>query len=118
VSIGQFLNLQGQITTAFYPAVGDCGIEGRVVSVLIPKGESRAWGGIVIADAVQGKPNSSWALAPASGPQDCSPVPYGNPLDLQFNSAGLNFVPCVGQRVQFDVIAAPYGAVATNLRAI
>jgi hypothetical protein len=123
--IAEFLNLQGQITTAFYPAAGDCGVRGTVVA---------AWkngGGLVRADANQSVPNSGWALAPCSGPQSSNPIGYGNPLQLQFNAVYLKPVPdqpgdfdvikqdfCVGTRVSFDVVAGNYAAGAQNLQVI
>lgn len=123
--IAEFLNLQGQKTTAWYPAPGDVGIFGTVCA---------AWkngGGLVRADANQSVPNSGWSLAPCSGPQSSTPIGYGNPLVLPFNAVYLRPVPdqpgdfdviaqdfCVGTRVSFDGIAAEYGAVAQNLQAI
>ena len=126
--IGEFLNLQGQKTTAWYPGVGDTSVFGTVVS---------AWkigGGMVMADANQSIPGSGWPLAPCSGPQSqCrgGPVGYGNPLILPFNAVYLKPVPdnpgdfyeiaqdfCVGARVSFDVVAGNYAAVAQNVQAI
>jgi hypothetical protein len=123
--IGTFLNLQGQITTAFFPAAGDTGIIGTVCA---------AWkngGGLVRADANQSVPNSGWAPAPCSGPQSSTPIGYGNPLVLPFSAVYLKPVPdqpgdfdeiaqdfCVGARVSFDVVAGPYAAGAQNLQAI
>jgi hypothetical protein len=123
--IGQFLNLQGQITTAFYPAAGDCGVRGTVVA---------AWkngGGLVRADANQSVPNSGWALAPCSGPQSSNPIGYGDPTVLPFSAVYLKPVPdnpgdyyeitqdfCVGTRVSFDVVAGNYADGAQNLQAI
>jgi hypothetical protein len=121
--IGQFLNLQGQITTAFYPAAGDCGVHGTVVSAF------KRGGGMVMAD--QSVPKSGWALAPTSGPQSSNPIGYGNPLVKQFGAVYPKPVPdrpgafyvinqdfCVGTRVSFDVIAGNYAAVAQNLVAL
>jgi hypothetical protein len=123
--IGEFLNLQGQITTAFYPDAGDVGIFGTVVS---------AWkigGGMVRADANQSVPNSGWPFAPCSGPQDTNPISYGDPLVLPFAATYLKPVPdqpgdfyvitqnfCVGTRVSFDVVAGNYADVAQNLVAL
>ena len=123
--IGEFLTLQGQITTAWYPAPGDTNVQGTVCA---------AWkngGGLVRADARQGSPNSGWALAPCSGPQCSNPIPYGSPLVLPFGAIYLRPVPdnpgdfdeiaqnfCVGTRVSFDVVAGNYAAGAQNLQAI
>lgn len=123
--IGEFRNLQGQITTAFYPAAGDCGVRGTVVSAF------KRGGGMVMADADQSVPNSGWALAPTSGPQSSNPIGYGNPLVKQFGAVYLKPVPdrpgafyvinqdfCVGTRVSFDVVAGNYADGAQNLVAL
>jgi hypothetical protein len=112
--IGQFINLRGQRAPHFFPGVGDTGLLGTVVAVLVPLGYENAIGGTIHTDNNQNVPNSQWDFAPSSG--GCAPIGYGDPLMLQFGGAYLDFVPCVGQRVKFDVIAAPYGAVATNLQ--
>lgn len=123
--IGTFLNLQGQPAKYFYPGVGDVHILGTVCA---------AWkngGGLVRADANQSVPNSGWAGAPASGPQDTQGISYGNPLILSFDSIYLKPVPdqpddfyeiaqdfCVGARVSFDVVQGPYAAGAQNLETL
>jgi hypothetical protein len=123
--IGEFLNLQGQKTTAWYPGVGDTTVFGTVVS---------AWkigGGMVMADANQSVPGSGWSFAPCSGPQCSNPIPYGSPLVLPFGAIYLRPVPgqpgdfdviaqnfAVGARVSFDVVAGNYAAGAQNLQAI
>jgi hypothetical protein len=111
VSIGQFLNPQGQPADYFYPAVGDTNVEGVIESVV----QGITGAGTVRADARQGVAGSGWAGAPASGPLDTNPISYGNPLRLQYSGQGTF---CRGQRVKFDVAAAPFGAEAVNVQAI
>src|SRR5580693_1524470 len=95
--IAEFLNLQGQITTAWYPEPGDTNVQGTVCA---------AWkngGGLVRADANQSVPNSGWALAPCSGPQSSNPIGYGDPTVLPFGAVYLKPVP--DQPGDFDEIA-------------
>jgi hypothetical protein len=113
--IGEFINLRGQLAPHFFPGVGDTALLGTVVAVTVPLGYSNAVGGMIHTDNDQSVPNSQWDFAPSSS--GCGGISYGDPLMIQFSGAGLDFVPCVGQRIHFDVIAAPFGAVATNLRA-
>jgi hypothetical protein len=110
VSIGQFMNLNGRPAKYFYPAAGDTGVEGTIVS--IQQGFTGV--GIVRADGVQGVAGSGWAGAPTSGPLNTDPISYGNPLVLPFSGQGFS----AGRRVRFDVIAAPYGVQAVNVQAI
>lgn len=109
--IGQFLNIHGQLAEFFYPAVGDTSIEGVIVSVV----QGITGSGVVRADARQGVAGSRWAGAPTLGPLSTQPISYGDPLTLQYSGQGTF---CRGQRVKFDVAAAPFGAQATNVRAI
>jgi hypothetical protein len=81
VSIGQFMNLNGRPAEYFYPAAGDTGVEGTIVS--IQQGFTGV--GIVRADPVRGVAGSGWAGAPTSGPLDTKPISYGNPLVLPFS---------------------------------
>lgn len=108
--IGQFLNVNGRPAEYFFPAAGDTNVEGTIVS--IQQGFTGV--GIVRADAVPGIAGSGWAGAPTSGPLDTDPISYGNPLVLPFSGQGFS----AGQRVRFDVIAAEYGPVATNVQAL
>jgi hypothetical protein len=109
--IGQFMNLHGRPAEYFYPAAGDTGVEGTIVS--IQQGFNGDIG-IVRADGVQGVAGSGWAGAPASGPLNTDPISYGNPLMLPFTGQGFS----AGQRVKFDVVAAPYGVQAVNVQAL
>jgi hypothetical protein len=111
VSIGQFLNPQGQPADYFYPAVGDTNVEGVIERVF----EGVTGCGTVRADAVQGVAGSRWAGAPTSGPLSTQPISFGDPLKLQYSGQGTF---CRGQRVKFDVAAAPFGAQATNVQAL
>jgi hypothetical protein len=108
--IGQFMNLNGRPADYFYPAEGDTGVEGTIVS--IQQGFTGV--GIVRADGVQGVAGSGWAGAPASGPLNTDPISYGNPLVLPFSGQRFS----AGQRVKFDVVAAPYGVQAVNVQAL
>jgi hypothetical protein len=110
VSYALFMNLNGRPAEYFYPADGDTGVEGTIVSIQ----QGFTGTGIVRADGVQGVAGSGWAGAPTSGPLDTDPISYGNPLVLPFSGQGFS----AGQRVRFDVVAAPYGAVAQNLQTI
>jgi hypothetical protein len=108
MSYGQFMNLNGRPAEYFYPAAGDTGIEGTIVSVTYGITGS----GRVRADGQPGVANSGWQGAPTSGPLCTNPIPYGEPLTLQYSGQGTF---CRGQRVKFDV--APNGA-ATNVTAL
>jgi hypothetical protein len=109
--IGPFMNLNGRPADYFYPAIGDTDVEGTVVRVTYGITGS----GAVRADGVQGVAGSGWQGAPTSGPLSTNPIPYGDPLIVGYSGQGTF---CVGQRVSFDVIAAPYGVQAVNVQAI
>jgi len=111
--IGQFYNLRGQLAPHFFPGVGDTALLGTVVAVTVPLGYENAVSAMIHTDNNQLVPNSQWDFAPSSG--GCAPIGYGDPLMIQVDCTYLDFVPCVGQRVKFDVAAAPFGAIATNL---
>jgi hypothetical protein len=64
MSYGQFMNLNGRPAEYFYPAAGDTGIEGTIVSVTYGITGS----GRVRADGQPGVANSGWQGAPTSGP--------------------------------------------------
>lgn len=111
MSYGQFMNLNGRPAEYFFPAAGDTNIEGTVVSVTYGITGS----GVLRADAVQGIAGSGWQGAPTSGPLCTDPIPYGDPLVVGYSGQG-TFRR--GQRVKFDVAAAPYGVQAVNVQAL
>jgi hypothetical protein len=109
VGFAKFLDLTGRYQTYFVPLDGDVGILGTIESVTY--GITGA--GLIRTDADQTVPGSGWAAAPSSG--GCDGIPYGNPLRLQYSGQGTF---SAGQRVRFDVIAAPYGVQAVNVTAL
>jgi hypothetical protein len=109
--IGQFMNLNGRPAEYFYPAIGDTNVEGTIVSVT----HGITGSGVLRADAIQGVASSGWQGAPTSGPLSTNPIPYGDPLIVGYSGQGTF---CRGQRVKFDVAAAPFGAQAVNVQAI
>jgi hypothetical protein len=105
------MNLNGRPVSLFYPAAGDTGVEGTVVSVTYGITGS----GVLRADGVQGVAGSGWQGAPTSGPLSTNPIPYGDPLIVGYSGQGTF---SAGQRVRFDVVAAPYGVQAVNVQAL
>jgi hypothetical protein len=90
---------------SWIPQVGDTNVEGALV-VATPSG----CGGIVIADAIQGVADSQW------GGQSNEP----NPLVFGFSGGivvdDVDIEPAPKTRVKFDIVAAEFAPVATNVR--